>query len=73
MNIADKLGELNSAFGWKLQRNSDGDFSITVWTKSQLANEPSCVLSTGWYKNLYKAVEKAIEMFKAHTGECGLC
>lgn len=73
MNLSDKLGELDSAFGWQLNKLPNDRFSITIWTKNQLGDGPSCSFKTKVHANLYSAVDEAIDMFREHMSDCSLC
>jgi len=73
MNLSDKFGELDSAFGWQLNKLPNDKFSITIWTKSKLGNEPACSFKTSVHDKLYKAVDEAINMFREHLSDCSLC
>ena len=72
MNLSDKFGELNSAYGWQLNRLPGDKFSITIWTKDKLGG-PSCSFKTKTHDNLHKVVDEAIEMFREHLSDCSLC
>lgn len=73
MNLSDKFGELSAAFSWKLNKEPDDMFSVTIWTRSKIGDEPVCSFKTDLYDNLHKAVDEAILLFKQHTSDCSLC
>lgn len=73
MNLSDKFGELDSAFGWQLNRLPNNQFSITIWTKSKLGDGPMCSFKTKVHDNLYKVVDEAIDLFREHLSDCSLC
>lgn len=73
MNLSDKFGELNSTFGWQLNKMPGNRFYITVWTKSPIGDEPPCAFNTKISDNLHEVVDEAIILFKDHVKNCSVC
>jgi hypothetical protein len=73
MNLSDKLGELQSAFGWSVSKTGNDEFFVTVWTRPKLGTSPTCAFNTNAHKNLHNAVDEAIILFREHLSDCSLC
>lgn len=74
MQLADKLGELDNnknISGYWIVKTKDG-FVITVQIK-QKNSVMSHTVITKSHKNLFDAVEEAIELFREHLSDCSLC
>ncbi len=73
MMLSDKLGELNSAFGWRIEKTPIGEFEIVVWIKPQIGPPTPHEVRTKPHKNIHQAVDEAIEIFKEHLADCAIC
>ena len=74
MNIADKLGELDSSekiFGYEIVK-SEGCFVIIVRIQNKFFGGPHSI-QTKKHRTLTKAVDEAIEIFQEHLSDCSLC
>ena len=72
--LSDKFGELDSAFGWRMEKTPDGLFQIIVWTMPKMTTIPvPHEMKTKAHKNMHKAVDEAIELFQEHLSDCSLC
>lgn len=71
--LGDKLGELHSAFGWRIEKTPNNEFVVVVWTMPKMGPQVPHEMRTGAYDNVYKAVDEAIEIFKEHLSDCSLC
>lgn len=71
--LTDKLGELSRAQSWMVLRdkddNGEDEFSVVV----NLGPPDNHMVQTKKYKNVHKAVDEAIDLFKAHLSKCPCC
>ena len=67
--IEDKLGELDRAKGgWVICKDGDD-----IWVLVDLGPPDNHTVQTNKHKNLHKAVDEAIDLFRAHLSKCPCC
>lgn len=73
MMLSDKLGELNSTFGWRIEKTTDNKFVVVLWTMPQIGPKIPHEMKTSAHDNIHKAVDEANEIFKKHLADCAIC
>lgn len=72
MTIEDKLGMLGDTLCWSITKPNAGEFHVNVWIPPKYNNGIPCSIRAT-NKNLHKAIDEAIELYKAHVSDCSIC
>lgn len=73
MNLSDKLGQLNSAFHWVLNKTGE-EFTIRIFPNGLTSLGGSGhYIETESDTNLFVVADEAIRIFKEHLATCSIC
>lgn len=74
MNLSDKMAELDrTRGGWILCKDKDDEGNDTFWITVNMGPPQNHYVKTEEHRNVHRAFDEAIDLFKAHLSKCPCC